>query len=98
MYDAEVVGVIQIEDIKKNNDYAMWLKVCRKTNCYLLNEQLAKYRKRSGSISRHGIKTMIGWHYKLWREAEKRSLIVAFWFTAWNMVFGLCKKIKYVRK
>lgn len=98
MYDAEVVGVIQIEDIKKNNDYAMWLKVCKKANCYLLNEQLAKYRKRSGSISRHGIKTMIGWHYKLWREVEKRSLIVAFWFTVWNMVFGLCKKIKYVRK
>ena len=27
MYDAMKVGLIQIEDIKKNNDYAMWLKV-----------------------------------------------------------------------
>ena len=26
MYDASVVGLIQINDIKKNNDYAMWLK------------------------------------------------------------------------
>lgn len=25
MYDREVVGLIQIEDLKKNNDYAMWL-------------------------------------------------------------------------
>ncbi len=26
MYDADVkVGIIQNEDIKKNNDYAMWL-------------------------------------------------------------------------
>ncbi len=98
MYDAEVVGVIQIEDIKKNNDYAMWLKVCRKAKCYLLNEQLAKYRKRSCSISRHGVKTLIGWHYKLWHEAEERSSLVALWYTAWNLVFGLYKKMKYVRK
>ena len=30
MYDRNVIGLIQIEDIKKNNDYAMWLKVCKK--------------------------------------------------------------------
>ena len=41
MYNAEIVGLIQLEDIKKNNDYAMWLKVCRKADCHLLNEQLA---------------------------------------------------------
>ena len=97
MYNAEIVGLVQIEDIKKNNDYAMWLKVCRKAECFLLNEQLAKYRKRSGSISRHGIKTMIGWHYKLWHEAEKRNSIIALWYTAWNLFFGFCKKVKYVK-
>lgn len=97
MYNAEIVGLVQIEDIKKNNDYAMWLKVCRKADCFLLNEQLAKYRKRSGSISRHGIKTMIGWHYKLWHEAEKRNSIIALWYTAWNLFFGFCKKVKYVK-
>lgn len=97
MYNAEIVGLIQIEDIKKNNDYAMWLKVCRKADCHLLNEQLAKYRKRSGSISRHGIKTMIGWHYKLWHEAEKRNKLVSLWYTAWNLFFGFWKKIRYVK-
>ena len=34
MYDAEYIGLIQIEDIKKNNDYAMWLQVCKKADCY----------------------------------------------------------------
>ena len=53
MYDANKIGLIQIEDIKKNNDYAMWLKVCKKADCYLLSEDLAMYRKRSGSISNH---------------------------------------------
>ena len=45
MYDVEKIGLIQIEDIKKNNDYAMWLKICKKANCYLLDEDLARYRK-----------------------------------------------------
>ncbi|MBQ0010473.1 MAG: glycosyltransferase family 2 protein, partial [Ruminococcus sp.] len=74
MYDAEKIGLIQIEPIRKNNDYAMWLKVCRKAPCYLLDEELASYRRgRTGSISSHRIGTMIGWHYRLFREAEKRS-------------------------
>lgn len=51
MYDREVVGDIQIADIRKNNDYAMWLKIVRKADCYLLAENLATYRKRSGSIT-----------------------------------------------
>lgn len=46
MYDANKIGLIQIEDIKKNNDYAMWLKVCKKADCYLLSEDLAMYRKK----------------------------------------------------
>ena len=33
MYDRDVVGLIQIADIKKNNDYAMWLKVCQRADC-----------------------------------------------------------------
>ena len=99
MYDASKIGLIQIEDIKKNNDYAMWLKVCKKADCYLLPEVLAKYRRgRAGSVSTHGITTMIGWHYKLWREAEKRSVIASLWLTGVNLVCGLYKKKKYVKR
>lgn len=42
MFDREHYGLLQIEDIKKNNDYAMWLKVIQKADCYFLNECLAK--------------------------------------------------------
>ena len=78
MYDADAVGLIQIADIKKNNDYAMWLKVCKKANCYLLDETLARYRKRSGSISNHGYMKLIKWHYKLYQEAENKNPIKIF--------------------
>ena len=98
MYDREKIGLIQIEDIKKNNDYAMWLKVCQKADCYLLDECLAKYRRgRQGSVSSHGIMTMIGWHYKLWREAEKKNTFAAAYHTGLNLAFGFYKKMRYVK-
>lgn len=99
MYDAEAVGLIQIADIKKNNDYAMWLKVCKNADCYLLNEELALYRRgRAGSISTHSIKKLIGWHYMLHREVEGQNSFVALVNTGRNLVFGFYKKKRYVKK
>lgn len=98
MYDREKIGLIQIADIKKNNDYAMWLKVCKKADCYLLDECLAKYRRgRTGSVSSHSITTMIGWHYKLWHEAEGMNVLASSSMTIVNLFFGLMKKLLYVK-
>lgn len=99
MYDASKVGLIQIEDIKKNNDYAMWLKVCQRADCHLLPEVLAKYRRgRSGSISTHSISTMIKWHYRLWSDAEKKNVVSSLWYTALNLLCGFYKKLRYVKR
>ncbi len=99
MYDAEAIGLVQIEDIKKNNDYAMWLKVCKKADCRLLSENLAKYRKgRSGSISTHGYRALIKWHYRLFRICEGKNPISAAILTLRNLFFGVIKKIKYVKE
>lgn len=99
MYDADKIGLIQIENIKKNNDYAMWLKVCKKADCYLLDECLAQYRRgRAGSVSTNSIKTMIGWHYKLFREAEKQGIVESIINTGRNLLFGFYKKYKYVER
>lgn len=99
MYEANKIGVIQIEDIKKNNDYAMWLKVSRFANCYLLNEELAIYRRgRSGSISNHSYMSLIKWHYRLFRDAEHYNALSSIFLTAVNLICGFYKKIKYVSK
>ena len=97
MYDKNKVGLVQIADIKKNNDYAMWLKVIQKADCHLLRKTLAQYRRgRKGSVSTHGILKMIGWHYKLFHDAEGMSALASCVNTCRNMVFGLYKKKKYV--
>lgn len=98
MYNAEEVGLIQIENIRKHNDYAIWLKICKKHNCYLFKQCLAKYRKRTGSISSNSYLTLIKWHYKLFREAEGFGVCYSIVNTIRNIIFGLYKKVKYVKK
>lgn len=99
MFDATKIGLIQIEDIKKNNDYAMWLKVCQKADCYLLAETLALYRRgRRGSISTHSKLDLIKWHYRLFRKVEKETIIVSSINVGRNLFWGCYKKIRYNRK
>ena len=98
MYDAQWIGQIQIENIRKNNDYAIWLEVCKTASCYLLCEKLARYRKRTGSISNHSYSTLIKWHYNLWHDAEKRNPIASIGWTVLNLICGLYKKIRFVSR
>ena len=98
MYDREKVGLIQIPNIKKNNDYAMWLKAIKKADCHLLKENLAKYRKRRGSISSGSYTSLIKWHYRLFREVESFSILLAALQTANNLFWGVIKKLFYVKK
>ncbi|MCQ2211391.1 MAG: glycosyltransferase [Paludibacteraceae bacterium] len=96
MYDASVIGLIQIEDIKKNNDYAMWLKVCRKAECFLLDSNLAQYRRgRSGSISTQSKIGLIKWHYRLYRVCEKKRALASLLFVVRNLAGVVIKKIRY---
>lgn len=98
MYDAEKIGLIQIRDVKKNNDTALWLKVIRKADCFLLKENLARYRLRRGSITPPGILARILWHYPLFREAEQMNpLCATFWMLA-NVPGQLCKKLFYIKR
>lgn len=99
MYDREKVGLLQISDITKNNDYAMWLKVVQRTDCYLLTECLARYRRgRKGSVSTHGYATMIRWHYKLWHDAMGMNIVGSLFWTGMNLICGIYKKLHYVNK
>lgn len=98
IYDRDVVGLLQIPSIKKNNDYAMWLKVIKKADCHLLVENLAKYRKRTGSISNTSYTSLIKWHYRLFREVESANAISASFLTLNNLFWGVIKKVFYVKQ
>ena len=95
MYDCEFIGLIQIEPIRKNNDYAMWLKIIEKSPCYRLNECLSYYIKHDGSISSGKKWKLIKHHYIMWRKAEHESPFISCVLTLRNLFWGVIKKIKY---
>lgn len=98
MYERERVGLVQIEPVRKNNDYAMWLKIIKKSPCYRLPESLSCYIKHEGSISSGSKLKLIKHHYIMWRVAEKKSVIAAVVLTFRNLFWGVIKKIKYKYK
>lgn len=98
MYDAEKIGLVQIEDVKKNNDTAMWLKVIKKSPCYLLDENLALYRRRKNSITPKPVWQRIWAHYPLFRVAEGMSPFAATFWVVMNVLGNTSKKIFYVKK
>lgn len=98
MYSAKALGLIQIKDIKKNNDYAILLQLCKKANCYLLKENLAQYRIRKKSISHDKLSKKLKSHFDLFHYCDEKPALVALWYACWNMYFGLMKKRMYERR
>lgn len=98
MYSAKHFGLIQIKDIKKNNDYAIRLQLYRKdprVEAHLLKENLAKYRIRKKSISHDKLSKKLRSHYDLFHKCDEKPAPVAFWYACWNMWFGVLKKKRY---
>lgn len=98
MYHAPTVGLVQVADLKKNNDYAIWLKVIRKCDFYAFDDVLSKYRVRAKSISHDSFRKLVRSHYELFRFGEGMNVLLSLVLASLNMVFGLVKKIKYVKK
>ena len=96
MYNREKIGLIQISDLRKNNDYAMWLHVIQKAKCHLLDEELFLYNKHAGSVSDAKISVLLKWHYILWRQEMRCNPVTALFYTGLNAVFGAYKKIRYI--
>ena len=87
IYNARKLGKFKIPDIKKRNDYVMWLQVIKKEKyLYGIEEPLGSHRIRTEGISRDK-KSLVGYHWKVYREIEKLSLVksaylIIYWVVA----------------
>ncbi len=95
IYDQSVVGLIQIADLKKNNDYAMWLQAIEKSSAYRLPECLSYYIKHDESISSGSKLRLIKWHYRLFKIGLKKGVFISLLLTGNNLIHGFIKKYKY---
>ncbi|MDU6855743.1 MAG: glycosyltransferase family 2 protein [Clostridiales bacterium] len=84
IYNAKKLGKFKIPDIKKRNDYVMWLQVMKKEKyLYGIQEPLGSHRIRKGAISSKKT-TLVKYHWKVYREIEKLSLfkssyLIIYW-------------------
>ena len=98
MYDAHVVGKISVRNQSKNNDYALWLNVCKKADCHLLPENLATLRTRRNILGKILLTNKFKWRYEVYRTEENLGPITASFFAIRNGFYGLVKWFKYVKR
>jgi teichuronic acid biosynthesis glycosyltransferase TuaG len=95
MYKQDISNKIYADDIKKNNDHALFLRVLR--TCYNamgINENLAYYRIRKGSISRNSV-SVLKYFIKVIHEFEGKSILFAYWCAFTHVIIK--KFFKYER-
>lgn len=98
MYNAEKVGKVQVHNVRDNNDYAIWLKISHKHDCYLLAENLATMRTPYGIFSRWLRTDKVKLRYECYRTEENLGAVTSFFYTIRNGLYGIVKWAKYVRK
>lgn len=90
MYDQKTLGKFAVPEIKKRNDFALWLQILKKTPyCYGMQEVLGVYRMgRKGSVSSNKL-AQGKYHWELYHDIEKHNIIrSAYEIICWAFVKG----------
>lgn len=71
IYNAEKLGKVYMPNIRKRQDWALWLTLIKKVGyAYSIGEPLAKYRVRDDSISSNKL-NLLKYNYTIYRKALK---------------------------
>ncbi len=95
IYDREYVGLVQVADLKKNNDYAMWYQVIEKTPCYRFPHCLSYYYKHDNSVSSGSKFKLIRHYYILYRIGLEKGRVLSAILTINNLFWGVYKRLFY---
>ena len=98
MCDAEKIGRLQVEGLKRANDYPLWLMVSKKADCHLLSECLASQMSVKGLWNRLWISEKWTWRYETYRRIEQMTPFSATYMTIRNLAYTAYKWWKYAKK
>lgn len=92
--DRELVGNIEFPDIKRRQDYALWLKLSKRFDLILLPEVLGIYRKDTiNSLSKNRFKVLAGF-YSVYRHLGYNRIFSVFLVIQYTCHF-IIKRSKY---
>lgn len=94
IYDTDKIGKVYMPEIRKRQDYGLWLKIFQIIGSTKgMNENLAYYRVRSNSVSSNKF-TAAKYHYKVLRQVGKVPLIKAWYYFLHYALNGVFKYLK----
>lgn len=79
MYDTRYYGKQYMPEMRKRQDYALWLNLLKKADGFGLDEVLSSYRERTGSISSNKI-GLIKYEWHIYRKHEKLSVVKSLFY------------------
>lgn len=89
VYDVEKMGKFEVPNIRKRNDYALWLQMLKKEKyIWGMPDVLMKYRIRQNSISSNKFK-LLKYHWTLYREIEHLSVLRSAFHIFWWCVIKI---------
>lgn len=95
VYNTEVLGKLQMPNIRKRQDYGLWLDILQTgITAYCIPTVLAHYRIETGSLSQNKIK-VLSYNWLILRKYQQLSFFSSVYYFS---CFLLNKSIKYARK
>ena len=92
MYNCKQVGKVYGPDIRKRNDFAMWLKAIKATGeIYGIDDILCYHRIRRDSISINKRK-LVKYQWQIYREMEKLGFFRSMYLIGYKIVQTLCDR------
>ncbi len=91
VYDTKQLGKVYMANIRKRQDYTLWLKILRHTDyAYSYPEPLAYYRVRRHSVSSNKLKA-IYYIWKVYRDVEKLPFFRSLYLVLIYSTYGIRK-------
>lgn len=90
IYDTEKLGKVYMPEIRKRQDYGLWLKILKKVDGHGLSENLAYYRVRDNSVSSNKL-DLLKYNWKLYRDIENLSILRSSYYILYTIILKLLK-------
>ncbi len=99
IYKKSVYPYLSIpETILKRNDYALWIKLSEKTDCYVLPEILASHRIREESLSSGNKISLLKFHKLLFQNLYNFNALKSSFFAFRNAYYYFFRRFFYYKK
>lgn len=86
------------ETILKRNDYALWIKLSEKADCYVLPDILASHRTREGSLSSGSKIHLFKFHKLLFQSLYDFNEFKSCFFAFRNVYYYFFRRLFYYKK